>query len=168
MDDEWNVVIGEVLSPFGRKGEVKVRPQTDFPEHFERLNEVYVGKEKVGGRLLKIEKAWRHKRAIVVKFAGFDDISTAETLRGSEIRIRESELMPLAEGEYYVHDIVGLDVVTTEGEHLGKVREVLHSPANDVYITDRAMIPAVREFVVSIDLREKRIVVRPVEGLVQG
>lgn len=166
-ENERDVVIGEIVSPFGRRGEVKVLPHTDFPERFERLNEAYTGREKTGGQVLKIESVRYHKAVIIIKFAGIDDISAAETLRGAKIYIRESELMPLEEDEYYIRDIIGLEVVTTEEEHLGKVTEVLRLPAHDVYVTDRAMIPAVKEFIVSIDLREKKIVVRPVEGLVQ-
>jgi len=166
-EDDWDVVIGEIVSPFGRRGEVKVRPETDSPERFDELEEVCVGRGKAGGRVFEIEAVRHHKRAVLIKFAGIDDISAAETLRGSEVRIRESEVAPLEEDEYYVHDIIGLDVVTTEGESLGKVREIVRSPANDVYVTERAMIPAVKEFVVSIDLREKKMVVRPIEGMVR-
>lgn len=165
--DEHDVVIGEIVATFGRRGEVKVLPHTDFHERFERLKDVYTNKGETGGRVLRIENVRYHKGAVLIKFAGIDDISAAEALRGAKIYIRESELMPLAEDEYYVHDILGLDVVTTEGERLGKVRQILRSPANDVYVTDRAMIPAVKEFVVSIDLCAKKMIVRPVEGLVQ-
>jgi 16S rRNA processing protein RimM len=162
--NDWTVVIGEIVSPFGLRGEVKVLPQTDFPERFEEIEEALVGKG-AGGRQMKIEKVRFHKGLVLVKFAGVDDISTAELLRGMQVRIKESEQPPLEENEYYIHDIIGLDVVTTEGKDLGKVTEVLQSPANDVYITDRAMIPAVKEFVVSIDLDQKKMVVKAVEGL---
>jgi len=166
----YDIIIGEVVSPFGLRGEVKVRPTTDFPEHLGGLEEVYVGKgspPRRSGRILKIERARPHKGAVVVKFAGIDDISSAETLRGMELRIGESELMPLEEDEYYIHDIIGLDVETTEGKHLGRVKEILRTPAHDVYVTDRAMIPAVKEFIASIDLDRKKMVVRSVEGLIQ-
>ena len=163
--NDWNVVIGEIVSPFGLKGEVKVVAQTDFPERFEEIEEAFVGTPGPGGRLMKIENVRFHKGVVLVKFAGVDDISTAELLRGMQMRIGESEQAPLKEGEYFVHDIIGMDVVTDEGKDLGKVNEVLRSPANDVYITDRAMIPAVKEFVVSIDLDQKKMVVKAVEGL---
>ena len=165
--NDKNVIIGEIVSTFGRKGEVKVRSYTDFPEHFEEIGDICVAGEKTDRRMYKIENVRYHKGAVLLKFAGIDDISAAETLRNAKLLIGEAELIPLEEDEYYIHDILGLDVVTTEGEHLGKVKEVLRSPAHDVYVTERAMIPAVKEFVVSIDLHEKKIVVRLVEGLVQ-
>jgi 16S rRNA processing protein RimM len=166
-EDRWRVTIGEIVSPFGRKGEVKVRPLTDFPERFQELDEVCVAHDRDESRVLRIERAWLHKGSVIVKLAGFEDISAAETLRGARILIPESEVMPLPEDEYYVHQIIGLDVFTTEGEYLGKVTQVLRTPAHDVYVTDRAMIPAVKEFVRDISLAEKKIVVRRIEGMVQ-
>ncbi len=164
--DEYKVLIGKIVAPFGLKGEVKVVPFTDFPERFKETDEVYVGSE-AAGQVRRIESARIHKGSVLVKFEGISDMSAAENLRGAEIRIRESELVPLEEGRYYIHDLVGMEVLTTEGESLGKVKEVLTGSANDVYVTDRAMIPAVREFVENIDLEKRRIIVKPVEGLVQ-
>ncbi|MDI6827349.1 MAG: ribosome maturation factor RimM [Armatimonadota bacterium] len=165
--DEWNVLIGEVVAPFGRVGEVKVLPYTDYPEHFLELKEVRAQRGKEG-KNLRIESARPHKNLIVVKFEGFDNISAAEQLRGAKLYIREEDLVPLGKDEYYVHDVIGLEVVTPEGKNLGKVKEVIRGVANDVYVTERAMIPAVKEFVVSIDLRKKRMVVRPIPGMVEG
>ena len=164
--DEYNIPIGEITSPFGRKGEVKVKPDTDFPERFEGLEEVFISGGEISGRLVEVEKVWFHKGTIILKFPGVDDITSAEAFRGAKIYIRESELMPTEEGEYYIHDIIGLEVVTTEGEHLGKIKEVLRSPAHDVYVTNRAMIPAVKEFVMSIDLDDRKMIVKHDEGLI--
>ena len=159
---EEDIVIGEIVSPFGRKGEVKVVTLTDFPERFLELETM-----RIDERVLKVEGVRFHKGMALIKFKGIDDISAAEDLRGMKILIGESELTPLEEDEYYVHDIIGLEAVTTEGESLGKVREVLRSPAHDVYVTDRAMIPAVKEFILNIDIPGGKLIVRPVEGLVQ-
>lgn len=161
----WDVVIGEIVATFGLKGEVKVLAKTDFPEHFKTLEEVCIGRTEADRRVLKIENVRFHKGVVLLKFAGMDHISDVEMLRGMTVFVREMEKAPLGEGEYYIDDIIGLDVVTTEGKDLGRITEVLRSPANDVYVTDRAMIPAVKEFVVSIDLDEKKMVVKPVEGL---
>ncbi len=114
-----------------------------------------------------IRKAYEGS-TLLVKFKGIDDISQAEAIRNMDICIPEAELLPLEEGEYYIDDLLGLQVVTTEGEDMGKVEDVLQSPANDVYVTDRAMIPAVKDIVVKIDLDEKKIIVKPIEGLMTG
>ena len=167
MDDrDRSVVIGQITSPFGRKGEVKVLPFTDHMENFHRLREVWIGKGDTG-RSYNIEKLWFHKRIVILKLTGIDDISSAEMLRNLEVRMQESELAELPENEYYIDDLIGLDVVTTEGENLGKLKEIIWSPAHDVYVTDRAMIPAVKEFIVDLNFDEGKIVVRSIEGLIQ-
>ncbi|MHB0998249.1 MAG: ribosome maturation factor RimM [Armatimonadota bacterium] len=166
-ENEQSILIGEIISTFGRKGEVKIYPHTDYPERLAAKGDVCVKKSDTDSRVLKITKSSIHKGVVIAKFAGIDDMNAAEDLRGAKIYVSESELTKLRKDEFYIHDIIGLQVVTTEGRDLGTVKEVLRSPANDVYVTDIAMIPAVKEFVVSIDLEEKKIVVKPVEGLVQ-
>jgi 16S rRNA processing protein RimM len=166
-NNEPNIVIGEITTTFGNKGEVKVRVDTDFPEHFAKLGEICLGETPADSRTFKIQRLRHHKGAVILKLDGVNDMTAAEGLRGMKIRITDADLMPLGKDEYYIHDIIGMDVVTTDGEHLGKISEVLRSPGNDVYVTDRAMIPAVKEFVVSIDPQEQKIIVRNVEGLVQ-
>ena len=168
MDEpKRDVVIGEIVAPFGIKGELKVVPHTDFPERFELLEEVFVAGGRSPDRLMPVQGVRYHKGLVLLKLAGIDDVDGAETLRGAKVVISDSELAPLEEDEYYVHDIIGLEAVTTEGESLGKITEVIRSPANDVYVTERAMIPAVREFVESIDLDAGRVTVRPIPGLIQ-
>lgn len=166
-DSDWNVVIGQVTTTFGNKGELKVRPETDHPERFTKLKEVCIARGKDDRRILEISGVRFHKGAVLLKLVGVDDMNAAEELRGAEVRVCESDRRPLAEHEYYVHDIIGLEVFTTEGENLGRVKEILRSPAHDVYVTERAMIPAVKEYVISVDLDSKKMVVRAVEGLVQ-
>jgi 16S rRNA processing protein RimM len=164
--DEYNISIGEITAPFGRKGEVKVRLDTDFPERFEELEEVFISGGNITGCLMEIEDVWFQKSSVILKFPGVDDITAAEEFRGAKIYIRESDLMPTEEDEYYIHDLNGLEVVTTEGEHLGRIKEVLRSPAHDIYVTDKAMIPAVKEYIESIDLAEGKVIVKHDEGLI--
>lgn len=164
----YNVLIGKIVSTIGLKGEVKVWPYTDWPEHFEDIETVCVGLGNDDCAIHEIERVRYHKSTVILKLSGIDSIEDAEKLRGMLIFIPEAELMPLGENEYYIHDVIGMDVVTTEGECLGKISDVLRSPAHDIYVTDRAMIPAVKEFVVSVDLKKKQMLVKPIEGLIQA
>lgn len=166
-NNDWDLLIGMVATTFGNKGELKVWPQTEHPERFSRLEHVWIGMPGSEGRVMNIKSVWFHKGAVIMKLAEVPDMIAAGQYRGAEVRIPASEIMPLPENEYYIHDIVGLEAVTTEGESLGTVREVLHSPANDVYVTDRAMIPAVKQFIEKIDLEGGKVIVIPMEGLVQ-
>lgn len=166
-EPEPEVVIGVVVAPFGIKGEVKVRMDTDFPERFEGLEEVWLKSRTGDGRLVQVESVRFHQNAPLVKFKGCDDRNRAEELRGAELRISEDELMELESDQFYLHDIIGLDVYTTGGEHLGRVTEVLQGPANDVYVTPRAMIPALKQIVREINLEEGKMIIEPIEGLIE-
>jgi len=163
--DNCSIIIGQIGPVFGLKGEVKVRPFTDKPEQFDKLKEVCLVIDQTDVRKGTIEKVRAHRNYFIVKFAGINSVSDAEALRNAEIRVDKSELIPLSEHEYYIDELLGIDVTTTEGKALGKIKEVLRSPANDVYVTDLAMIPALKSIIISIDIQEKKMVVRPVEGL---
>ena len=165
---EPEVVIGTVVAPFGIKGEVKVRIETDFPERFESLEEVWVQPKTGSGRVMGIENVRFHQGVVLIKFEGCDDRNCSEELRDSELKIDSSELMELESDQFYVDDIIGLDVYTVDGEHLGQVSEVLKGAANDVYVTPRAMIPAIKQVVREIDLSAGKMVIEPIPGLLES
>jgi len=133
-------------------GRVRVEPLTDFPQRFAQLDEVCL--ELPGGerRRAVVEKAEAGPGRVLLKLEGCDDRSAAEALRGAYVLIPRSQAVELPAGHYFVDDIVGLEVVTVDGESLGVVREVQRTGANDVYVTDKALIPATREVVRRIDI----------------
>lgn len=161
------LVVGRIVAPWGVRGEVKVAIETDFPERFKRLRRVYLG-EKATSCVL--EGSRLHKRHVLLKLGGCDDRDAAEKLRGQLVQIPVEEAMPLGEDEYYIYKIVGLDVWTTEGEHLGRVSEVLFTAANDVYVVQgekgEILIPAVEDVVLEVDLAGGRLTVELIEGLI--
>ncbi len=107
-----------------------------------------------------------------MKFAGYDTPEAAAKLRGQVVQILAEEAAPLPQGQYYHHQIVGLEVFTTEGERLGAVEEILETGANDVYLVRRddgreILLPAIQDVIQEIDLEHKRMVVRLMPGLVE-
>ena len=162
---EPDVIIGTIVAPFGIKGEVKIRVDTDFPERYDDLKEVWLH-PKSGDGWNGVIKSLRHQQgAVLIKFAGCDTRSQAEELRGVELRIDRSELMELEGDEFYVHDLIGIDVYTVDGEHVGEITEVLYGTANDVYVTPRGMIPAVKQFVKEVDIANRKMIIDPIEGM---
>ena len=161
------LVVGRIVAPWGVGGEVKVAIETDFPERFQRLERVCLGEKATS---FVLEGARLHKGHALLKLEGCDDRDTAEKLRGQLVQIPIEEAMPLGEGEYYVYQIVGLDVWTAEGEHLGRVSEVLFTGANDVYVVQgekgEILIPAVEDVVLEVDLAGGRLTVELMEGLI--
>lgn len=150
-NDPWSLLIGEVTAPLGLKGEVKVFPHTDFPERFDALREVGVCQDGAV-RVTPVERANRVGKRISLKLEGVDTVEAADALRGARLMLPLSQAMPLEEDEYYYHELIGLEVITTAGESLGRITAVHPTGANDVYETPLALIPAVKEFVRAVDL----------------
>jgi len=146
---------------------VKVEIMTDFPERFALLRRVYLGPKAVP---FILEGFRLHKGAAILKLGGCHDRAAAEKLRGQLVQIPIEEAMPLEQDEYYVHQILGLAVWTMEGEYLGTVDEIISLEPNDVYVVRgqgrEILIPAIEDVVLEINLKQGRLVVKLMEGLI--
>lgn len=166
-DEPRYLTIGRVVKPHGVKGEVVVEIMTGFSQRFALLDIVYLDKEKAP---FVLEGFRLHKGRTLLKLAGCDSRNAAESLRGQLVQIPIEEDIPLEEGEYYIHQIIGLEAWTVEGRFLGQVSEVLSNPANDVYVVRdegrEILIPAIEDVVVEVNLAEKKLVIEPMEGLI--
>jgi 16S rRNA processing protein RimM len=160
------ISIGKILGAQGNKGEVKALPLTDFPQRFEKLKEVYLGK----GQKVQIEGFRYHKGKIILKFSGYDSLEEALQLKGKVMMVEEKDAVKLPQGSYFIHDIIGLDVFTPEGKYLGKIREVFSTLSNDVYVIEKEaeeiLIPATKELVKEIDLQNRRMSINLMKGLI--
>jgi 16S rRNA processing protein RimM len=159
-----SLIVGRILAPWGMRGEVKVEVLTDFPERFAPRKVVYLNTIP-----LEIERCHPHKQHMVVKLATIDSVEAAERLRGQDLTIPSSELYPLPQGQYYTFQLIGLKVVTTRGQTLGRVTDIMSTASNDVYIVDgkrgEILIPAIEDVVKSIDLKKGKMVIEAIEGL---
>jgi len=165
------VVIGKVLKPYGRRGEVRILPLTDFPERFQRLRDVTLqlpSGERIPRRIRSVQA---RGKVLLVAFEGCTRPEEARALRNSLVLIPRDQVMPLPEGTYYWFQIIGLRVYTDTGLYLGVVEDILETGANDVYVVrDREreiLIPAVEHVVRRIDVAEGRMVIHPMEGLLE-
>lgn len=168
------LLIGRVLRAHGVRGEVKVLPLTDDPGRFDGLDDVFIGPAPERVKPVSVEavrfQPTKKGITVVLKFSGVDTREAAETLRKAQVFAREADLPALEEDEVYLHDLIGLAVVTEAGEPVGVLADVLDMPGQFIYVVSRegkpeAMIPAVPEFVVETDLEGGRLVIRPIEGL---
>ena len=168
------LLVGRVVRAHGVRGEIKVLPETDDAERLRELEAVYIGAgaETAARYDVAGTRPQPTKRGLLLVFQleGVAVREEAEALRGLPVFAREEDLPPLAEDEFFLHDLVGLGVETDAGEPVGVVREVLDLPAHPVCVVARegkpdALIPAVPEFIVEVDLEAERLVIRPVEGL---
>ncbi|NJN19834.1 MAG: 16S rRNA processing protein RimM [Oscillochloris sp.] len=168
MDEEY-ILIGRIVASFGIRGQVKVKSETDQPDHIARkVRTLYLGDSYTPYQLVRL---FEHKPGLLIMtLRDVDDRDTAEELRGSEIFIRAAEAAPLATGEYFLHELVKLQVFGEDGEPIGTVRDVMSTGSSDILIVTRegksdALIPLVRDFVVELDIPGRRVVIRPIEGL---
>jgi len=164
------LAIGLVAGAHGIRGELKVEVLTEEPARFGQLKQVHVGREGEDPLPRKLEGYRFHQGRVLLRIEGCNDRTTAEAMRGTFIQVPVEEAIPLGEGEYYEHQVVGLEVWTAAGEALGEVVEILYTGANDVYVVRRPdrrdiLIPAIAGVVREVDLEAGRLVVELLEGL---
>lgn len=169
------IVIGRTLGVFGIKGECKVEVFSDSPERFLDLKTVWATldrKAKHGESLqaLTIESVRVHKGRALVKFRGYDTPEQLEPVLRLDLHIPKSDRQPLAEGEYYIADLLGMDVRLPDGTSIGAVHNVIETGANHIYeVVDAAgkvsLIPAIAAVVQHIDLGGRVIDITPLPGL---
>ena len=163
--------IGKIINTHGVKGEVKIIPLTDEPKRFELLEYVYVEYKK---KLQKytISNIRYFKNLIILKFKELEDMTSAEALKNSIIKIPRELALPLEEDEYYISDLIGIDVSTDEGKNLGIIKDVIKTGSNDVYVIEddekkEILIPALKQCIKQVDMDNRTMVVSLLEGLVE-
>lgn len=162
--------VGKIVNTHGVRGEVRVLATTDFiDERFAEGNTLYL--QQSGEPLpLTIESTRQHKGFVLVKFVGYDNINDVEQFRDHELMVSADDQQPLDDGQYYYHQIIGLDVETTDGRHLGKIKEILSPGANDVWVVERPekrdlLLPVIDDVVKNVDLDKNLVTVELMEGL---
>lgn len=158
------VTIGKCVKPHGLNGEMRVKPITDFPERFEQTEKVFAHQQKDPVRPLSITAVRGHHGGLLVQFQGVDSIDKANALRGHFLAVPDDELVELEEDEYWHWELEGLAAFTPAGEPLGVLKEVIQSPAHDLYLVEGQdgrshLVPAVHEYVPEIDIANKRVVI---------
>jgi 16S rRNA processing protein RimM len=165
------VLVGRVVKPQGRHGELAVECLSDRPDRFPTLRRAFVPGEDGRPRELRVERAWPHKGRFVLKVEGIDSIDAAERLRGLELRIPEQEMAPLPEGSYYHHQLAGLQVRDVSGAALGVVEDVVETGAEARVLVVRGaqgelLLPFAAGFVKSVDLARGLLLVEQPEYVV--
>lgn len=161
--------IGQIVNTNGLKGTLKVKPFTDDIKEFETFKSIYIqqGKELLE---FKIEKVGYIKNMVLLKFQGIDDINEAEKYRNMYLKVNRNALPDLPENTFYIVDLLECEVFTTEGELLGKVKDVFNTGSNDIYdVKDingkQILIPAIKDVIKNIDIPNKKITIELMEGL---
>ena len=174
-EDPRFLVVGHINKSHGTKGELFVWPLTDHPEGVYapgvvlRLGDADADEPDPDLPPLRIEAVRAHRQGYLVVFGGIEDRNQSDLLRGRYLFRERKALEPLAEGEVFYHQLLGMSVETTDGAHVGEVTEVYElSPAHmlDVRGPDReVLVPFLKDIVVEVDTEARRIVIDPPDGL---
>lgn len=161
--------VGVITSTHGIRGEVKVFPTTDDRNRFYELKDVILdtGKEQ---KTLEIEHVKFFKNMVILKFKGFDNINDIEIYKGKDLLVTRENAVELGPDENFIADLIGLSVVTNEGEELGVLKDVMQTGANDVYVVERTdkkelLLPAIKQCILDVDLESGKITVHVMDGL---
>nr|WP_300094572.1 ribosome maturation factor RimM [Sedimentibacter sp.] len=162
------IKVGKIVNTHGVKGCMKCIPLTDDMERFDELEYVYTEKDN---KKRKIKNVWYRKGLVYLELEDINDMDAAESLRNTFISIYDDQLRELPEGSYYLFDLEGMDVYSDLGEYIGKISEVYQTGANDVYeVVDKNksyLIPAVKDVVKEVSVKEKKMVIHVIEGLLE-
>lgn len=161
--------VGIISSTHGIRGEVKVFPTTDDPNRFKSLKQVIMdtGEEQIN---LEIQGIKFFKNMVILKFKGYDNISDIEKYKGKDLLVTREHAVKLAPDENFIVDLIGLRVVTEDGEAFGTLADVIKTGANDVYVVENqegkeVLLPAIKECVLDVDLDKGQITVHIMDGL---
>lgn len=148
------IIIGKIGAAHGVRGDMKVYPLTDFPDRFNIIKKAYVDDQ-----LIEIVSTRYQNNFVVMKVKGINSREEVARFTNKLLKIDRSDVPPLAEGEYYSFDIIGLQVINQDNEILGEITEILKTGSNDVYITKakdgrQILLPALKKVVTEINLEE--------------
>lgn len=163
------ILIGELVNTQGLNGDMRVYPYTDYKERFEELEYLLLE----NGDKLEIENVRYKKNMAIIKFVGYNSISEVEKLKGSKIFIGEDQKRELPEDTYHISDLIDSEIINDETEEaVGVLLDILQNSAQDIYVIKlnedkrKIMVPCVREFVKSIDMNDKKIRIKFIEGMI--
>ncbi|MCL4251559.1 MAG: 16S rRNA processing protein RimM [Anaerolineae bacterium] len=166
------LVLGKLLRPHGVRGEVRMHVLTAYPERLADLEYVYLSEDEAGTSVTAymLEHVRLHQGYALLTLGGIDGRDQAEPLRQLYVLVDMDHAVPLEEGEFYLYELIGVEVSTVEGERLGTLVDVIETGANDVYVIKsdtygEVLIPAIDRVIVETDIDARKMTVQLPEGL---
>ena len=161
------LVIGKLRKPHGIRGELTMEILTDFPERIKTGSEVFMGNNY---KLLHIRNIRQHNRLLLIAFEEYHSSEEASECRNQFISIRSTELQVLPSGEFYHHQLIGLNVYDEDGTLLGEIEKILETGANDVFVIrlkegNEILLPAIDSTIKRVDLEKDEIYVNILPGI---
>lgn len=162
--------VGVITSTHGIRGEVKVFPTTDDPNRFKSLKKLVLDTGKTY-LPLEIEGVKFFKQFVILKFKGIDNINDIEKYKKMPLLVSREDAVELEENEYFMADMIGMEVVTEDGKRFGELKDIMETGANDVYVVEsdvhgEVLIPAIKECILDVDVENDKMTIRLMNGLI--
>ena len=161
--------VGAITQPHGIHCEVKVFPTTNDVKRFKKLKEVILdtGREQ---KVLEIEGVKFFKQYAILKFKGYDNINDIEKYKGKPLLVTRENAVKLGRDEYFIADLIGIEVYDEDGKYLGVLQKVIETGANDVYEVKfedgrEVLFPAIRQCILDVDMENRKMKVHIMDGL---
>lgn len=163
------ILLGKIVATHGIRGQLRVVPYSGLFDTFLAVKSVLLKDATGHVQVQHIASASVHGKKLLLAFKGYGDINQVQHLVGCELFVGRDQLPLPDDDEYYWHDLIGLTVVTEDGQQLGILESIIETGSNDVYVVKSSareyLVPALAEVVTSIDLNKKVMTVAPFEGL---
>ena len=167
------LVIGQITKPHGVRGELRVDVTTDLPERYHQLETVLIAKnERQTPQEMVVDSVRFHQEKALIKFVGYNYRDQVEGFRKWLVLIPTEEAIPLEDGEFFYYQLIGMEMVTDEGEPVGVVKEIIQTGANDVFVVSHRekgelLIPDTEEVVTNVDADLRTITIHIIPGLLE-
>ena len=160
--------IGQIVNTQGLKGEVRVYPYVDDINRFDDLESFYLNKNF--NEEFEVERVRYKGNMVIMKIKGIDSVELAEKLKTKNLYISRENSVDLDEDEFFIADLIGLEVFTVAGDKVGVLKDVLQYSANDVYVVKgdndkEYLIPSTLKVVPEINIEEKKMIIDPIKGM---
>jgi 16S rRNA processing protein RimM len=163
--------VGSVAGVFGVDGWLKIQPYSAVEGRLKKLRRVFLGKTPGAARPVVVEDVVFKNRRWMMKLQGVDDRDAAQRCNGSYLFVEESDVRQPPKGAYFSHEILGCTAESEDGRILGIVEEIYSVGAYDLWSirtkSGSSLVPAIKEFILRVDVKKKRVVVRAIEGLIE-
>ncbi|MDZ7314778.1 MAG: ribosome maturation factor RimM [candidate division KSB1 bacterium] len=169
-DSSEFIIIGRIIKPHGVRGALKIEPLTDDPKRFTLLKRVFIGNDAAFYQEYQIARVQYSGGSVLLTLKELTTFEQADRLRNQYVQIPESESLPLPDGVHYYHEYVDLSVFTADGSYIGRVKELLDLPAQDLFVIENEqgreiLIPDVPQFIRQIDFLQRKMIVEVIDGL---
>lgn len=161
-------IVGKIINTHGIQGEVKVYPLTDDVSRFSILKTAYIGEDKLK---VKVSGVKYHKGLAILKFKEFNNINEIQKFKDTYIYVDDENRIKLPENHYFIYELIDCKVYDLESNFIGVVVDIIQAASNDIYVvqnnTKEFLIPAVKEFIKDVNIDEKKIIIDPIEGMIE-